>query len=132
MNNLLDEGIDSDTGTSASNMSHSDGSNTTEDLTGDYPGSPDNSQKQNLAVDSDQLENVPCTCNQIWGVLVNDLEWRRVFKPIHVNQFRGPSGSNLPRDLNVSSSLVNYFQLFSQMKCYPQCVKTQQVHKIQM
>ena len=48
----------------------------------------------------------------MFDVLMKDPEWSRVFKSIHDNQFRGPSGPNLPPNFDLSSSSVNYFQLF--------------------
>ena len=97
VNDLSDGGTDSDMGTSVSNMSQNDSGNSTGDLTDDVTednmGSPDNGQNpgDDLAIDP---------------------EWNRVFKPIHVNQFRGQLGSNLPPDFDISSNPVNYFQLF--------------------
>ena len=66
----------------------------------------------NLAVDINNLQNDSCPCDEMFDVLMKDPEWSNVFKPIHVNQFRGPSGPTLPHDFDLSSSPVNYFQLF--------------------
>ena len=60
----------------------------------------------------DNLQDDPCTCDEMFDVLMKDPEWSRVFKPIHVNQFTGPSGPTLPPDFDLSSDPVNYFQLF--------------------
>ena len=69
-------------------------------------------ENENLAVDMDDLQDDPLTCDEMFDVLMKDPEWSRVFKPTHVNQFRGPSGPTLPLDFDLSSNPVNYFQLF--------------------
>ena len=60
----------------------------------------------------DDLQNDPRNCDVMFDLIMRDPEWSNVFKPIHVNQFRDPSGPNLPQDFDLSSHPVNYFQLF--------------------
>ena len=69
--------------------------------------SDDDESDENLVVDMDDLQD-----DEMFDVLIKDPEWSRVFKPIHVNQFTGPSRPTLPPDFDLSSSPVNYFQLF--------------------
>ena len=98
------ESNDSDTGT---NVSQND-NHGTPDTTLD---SDEDISDDNLAVDIDNLQNDSRTCDEMFDVLMKDPEWSKVFKPIHVNQFRGPSRPTLPHDFDLSSSPVNYFQL---------------------
>ena len=105
VNDLSDGGSDLDTGT---NVSQND-NHRTPDTTLD---SDEDIFDDNLAVDMDNLQNDSRNCDEMFDVLMKDPEWSNVFKPIHVNQFRGPSGPTLPHDFDLSSSPVNYFQLF--------------------
>ena len=107
VNDLSDRGSDSDSNTGKS-LSQND-TNTTPHTIQD---SDEDNLDENLAVDMDYLQNDPHTCDEMFDVLMKDPVWSRVFKPIHVNQFRGPFGPNLSPDFDLSSSPVNYFQLF--------------------
>ena len=63
-------------------------------------------------MDIDNLQNDSRNCDEMFDVLTKDPEWSRMFKPIHVNQFKEPSGPNLPPGFDLCSSPVDYFQLF--------------------
>ena len=107
VNDLSDRGSDSNLDTGASLLQND--TNTSPPAAQD---SDEDKSDENLAVDMDDLQDDPHTCDEMFDVLMKDPEWSRVFKPIHVNQFRGPSGPTLPPDFDLSSSPVNYFQLF--------------------
>ena len=106
VNDLSDAGSESDT-----NVSQSDTCNTTCDSGG--TSDEDNLNiDDDLAVDVDGLHNDPRSSDQMYDLLMKDPQWSQDFKPIHVRQFRGISGPNLPPDFDVSSNPVDYFQLF--------------------
>ena len=105
VNDLSEGGSDSDTGTSVSQNDTNTPLHPTEE-------SDTDDDDQNLLVDMDDLQNDPRNCDEMFDLVMRDPEWSNVFKPIHVNQFRDPSGPNLPQDFDLSSHPVNYFQLF--------------------
>ena len=107
VNDLFDRGSDCDSYTGGS-LSQND-TNTSPHTVQD---SDDDESDENLVVDMDDLQDDPRTCDEMFDVLMKDPEWSRVFKPIHVNQFTGPSKPTLPPDFDLCSSSVNYFQLF--------------------
>ena len=107
VNDLSNRGSDSNSDTGGS-LSQNDTSTSPPRV----QDSDEDELNENLAVDMDDLQDDPRTCDELFDVLMKDPEWSRVFKSIHVNQFTGPSGPILPPDFDLSSNLVNYFQLF--------------------
>ena len=107
VNDLSDRGSDSSSDTGGS-LSQNDTSTSPPSI----QDSDEDKSDENLAVDMDDLQDDPHTCDEMFDVLMKDPEWSRVFKPIHVNQLTGPSRPTLPPDFDLSFNPVNYFQLF--------------------
>ena len=103
VNDLSDRGSDSDSDTGGS-LSQNDTSTSPHTVQDSH--SEDESD-ENLALDIDDLQDHPHTCDEMFDVLMKDPEWSRVFKPIYVNKFTGPSGPTLPPDFDLSSNPVN-------------------------
>ena len=107
VNDLSDRGSDSDLDTGGSLLQND---TSTSPCTVQDSHSEDESD-EDLALDIDDLQDDPRTCDEMFDVLMKDPEWSTVFKLIHVNQFTGPSRPTLPPDFDLSSNPVNYFQL---------------------
>lgn len=73
---------------------------------------PDNNDN-NLCIDVDNLEGDPRNGDEMFDLLNCDPEWTENFNPIHVKQFNGPIGANLPPSFDCSTATpLDYFQLF--------------------
>ena len=74
----------------------------------------ENNDNDALAIDVDNLMYDCRTGDEMFDILTRDPEWTESnYADIHVRQFNGPTGFNLPGDFDVEKATpIDYFQLF--------------------
>ena len=70
-------------------------------------------ETDDLCADLDELANDNQNGDEMFDILNKGPEWMETFLPVHVNEFKPPTGPKLPAHFNTdTTSPLEYFQLF--------------------